>query len=68
LTLPDTSFVRAATMDHPTTFWQPMQEGNVFYRRQQCYSIPGKLPDLNGYIIAGCKYGGPIGTPHKEFS
>jgi hypothetical protein len=51
-------------MEHPTTFWQPMQEGNVFYRRQQCYSIPGNLPDLNDYIIAGCKYGGPIGMPH----
>ncbi|KDR80313.1 hypothetical protein GALMADRAFT_62817 [Galerina marginata CBS 339.88] len=47
-------------MDHPTTSWQAMQEGNVFYRRQQCYSTPGKLPDLGDYIIAGCRYGGPI--------
>ncbi|PPQ73925.1 hypothetical protein CVT26_006551 [Gymnopilus dilepis] len=49
-----------AIVDHPTTSWQAMQEGNVFYRRQQCYSIPGKLPDLGDYIIAGCRYGGPI--------
>jgi len=49
-----------AIVDHPTTTWQAMQEGNVFYRRQQCYSIPGKLPHLGDYIIAGCRYGGPI--------
>ncbi|KAF8800582.1 vacuolar assembling/sorting protein VPS16 [Phlegmacium glaucopus] len=49
-----------AIVDHPTASWQAMQEGNVFYRRQQCYSIPGKLPDLGDYIIAGCRYGGPI--------
>ncbi|KAF4618727.1 hypothetical protein D9613_010167 [Agrocybe pediades] len=46
--------------DHPTASWQAMQEGNVFYRRQQCYSIPGKLPNLADYIVAGCRYGGPI--------
>ena len=51
-----------ATVDHPTASWQAMQEGNVFYRRQQCYSIPQKLPDLAEYIIAGCRYGGPIGN------
>jgi hypothetical protein len=55
-----------AKMEHPTTLWQPMQDGNVFYRRQQCYSIPGKLPDLNDYTIAGCKYGGPVGTPRVQ--
>ena len=48
-------------MEHPTASWQAMQDGNVFYRRQHCYSIPGKLPDLNDYIIAGCKYSGPLG-------
>ena len=49
-------------VEHPTASWQAMQEGNVFYRRQQCYSIPGKLPDLGDYIVAGCRYGGPIGN------
>jgi hypothetical protein len=39
-----------------------MQDGNVFYRRQLIYSIPGKLALLADHIIAGCRYGGPIGT------
>lgn len=50
--------------DHPTTTWEALQDGNVFYRRQQVYSIPGKLPHLGDFIIAGCRYGGPIGVLH----
>ncbi|KAM6503468.1 vacuolar assembling/sorting protein VPS16 [Amanita muscaria] len=46
--------------EHPTSSWQAMQDGNVFYRRQQLYSIPGKLPNLSHYRIAGCRYGGPL--------
>ncbi|TFK38119.1 Vps16, N-terminal region-domain-containing protein [Crucibulum laeve] len=46
--------------EHPTASWQAMQDGQVFYRRQQLYSIAGKLPDLGDYIVAGCRYGGPI--------
>ncbi|KAH9852249.1 vacuolar protein sorting-associated protein 16 [Lenzites betulinus] len=47
--------------DHPTLSWEAMQDGTVFYRRHQLYSIPGKLPgDLQDFIIAGCRYGGPI--------
>ena len=57
-----TRFQGMATVDHPTASWQAMQEGNVFYRRQQCYSIPQKLPELAEYIISGCRYGGPIGN------
>lgn len=38
-----------------------MQDGNVFYRRQQVYSTPGKLPNLDDFIVAGCRYGGPLG-------
>ncbi|KAG9314973.1 vacuolar assembling sorting protein VPS16 [Chiua virens] len=49
-----------AGVEHPTTTWEAMPEGNVFYRRLQLYSIPGKLPDLNDFIIAGCRNGGPI--------
>ncbi|KAF6745417.1 vacuolar assembling/sorting protein VPS16 [Ephemerocybe angulata] len=45
---------------HPTASWQAMQDGNTFYRRQQLYSVPGKLPELSDYIVAGCQYGGPI--------
>ncbi|KIY47376.1 vacuolar protein sorting-associated protein 16 [Fistulina hepatica ATCC 64428] len=46
--------------EHPTSSWQAMQEGTVFYRRQQLYNVLGKLPRLSDYIIAGCKNGGPI--------
>jgi hypothetical protein len=38
-----------------------MPDGNVFYRRQQLYSIQGKLPNLEDYIVAGCRFGGPLG-------
>lgn len=47
--------------EHPTTSWQAMQGGSVFYRKQQIYSLQGKLPDLNDYIVAGCRNGGPLG-------
>lgn len=47
--------------DHPTAFWEAMQDGNVFYRRHQIYSIPGKLPNLSDFIVAGSRHGGPIG-------
>ncbi|KAI0370539.1 vacuolar protein sorting-associated protein 16 [Pilatotrama ljubarskyi] len=47
--------------EHPTLSWEAMQDGSVFYRRHQLYSIPGKLPgDLQDFIVAGCRYGGPI--------
>ncbi|KAI5121711.1 hypothetical protein M0805_002104 [Coniferiporia weirii] len=46
--------------EHPTALWQAMQDGNVFYRRQQLYSVQDKLPSLDDYIVAGCRYGGPI--------
>ncbi|KIY70700.1 vacuolar assembling/sorting protein VPS16 [Cylindrobasidium torrendii FP15055 ss-10] len=46
--------------DHPTASWQAMQDGNVFYRRQQLYSVPGKFPEFGDHISAGCRYGGPI--------
>jgi vacuolar protein sorting-associated protein 16 len=48
--------------EHPTASWEAMPDGNVFYRRQQLYSIPGKLPNLGDYIVAGCRFGGPIGA------
>ena len=49
-------------VDHPTSTWEAMQDGNAFYKRHQLYSIPGKLPELSNFIIAGCRYGGPIGA------
>jgi len=58
-------------VDHPTASWDAMQDGKVFYRRQQIYSIPGKLPRLDDFVVAGCKYGGPLGmarsgAPHSS--
>lgn len=47
-------------MEHPTVSWEAMQDSTVFYRRQQLYSIQGKLPNLQDYIVAGCRYGGPL--------
>ena len=47
--------------EHPTASWEALQDGNVFYRRHQNYSIPGKLPNLNDFLVAGCRYGGPLG-------
>ncbi|KAF8068755.1 vacuolar assembling/sorting protein VPS16 [Lyophyllum atratum] len=47
-------------VEHPTATWEAMQDGNVFYRRQQLYSVTGKLPKLSDYIVAGCRHGGPL--------
>ncbi|KAF8186996.1 Vps16, C-terminal region-domain-containing protein [Mycena galopus ATCC 62051] len=46
--------------ERPSSRWQIMQDGRTFYKRQQLYSIPGKLPNLSDYIVAGCRNGGPI--------
>ncbi|KAJ7359364.1 vacuolar assembling/sorting protein VPS16 [Mycena albidolilacea] len=46
--------------ERPSSRWQIMQDGRTFYKRQQLYSIPGKLPNLSDYVVAGCLYGGPI--------
>lgn len=47
--------------EHPTASWQAMQDGNVFYKRQQLYTIHDKLPNLDDYVVAGCRFGGPLG-------
>lgn len=57
--------------EHPTTSWQAMQDGNVFYRQQRLYTLDGKLPSLGDCIVAGCRNGGPLGAlalacHHKE--
>ncbi|KAG5732305.1 Vacuolar protein sorting-associated protein 16 like protein [Termitomyces sp. T112] len=46
--------------EHPTATWEAMRDGNTFYRRQQLYTVTGKLPYLGDYIVSGCKHGGPI--------
>ena len=48
--------------EHPTTSWQAMQDGNVFYRQQRLYTLDGKLPSLGDCIVAGCRNGGPLGA------
>ncbi|KAF7316202.1 putative vacuolar protein sorting-associated protein 16-like protein [Mycena indigotica] len=60
-------------MERPSSRWQIMPDGKTFYKRQQLYAIPGKLPNLSDYIVAGCRYGGPIGdssqcVPRREFT
>jgi vacuolar protein sorting-associated protein 16 len=47
--------------DNPTLSWEAMQDGNVFYRRQQHYSVRGKFPALDDHLVAGCRYAGPLG-------
>jgi vacuolar protein sorting-associated protein 16 len=47
--------------EHPTTSWQAMQDGNVFYRQQRLYTLDGKLPSLGDCVVAGCRNGGPLG-------
>ncbi|KAI0918848.1 hypothetical protein AcV7_006962 [Taiwanofungus camphoratus] len=47
-------------VDHPTASWEAMQDGTVFYKRHHLYSIPGKLPNLSDFAIAGCRSGGPL--------
>lgn len=48
--------------EHPTTSWQAMQDGSVFYRQQRLYTLDGKLPNLGDCIVAGCRNGGPLGA------
>ncbi|KAG2117327.1 Vps16, C-terminal region-domain-containing protein [Suillus discolor] len=48
------------TVQHPSATWEAVSSGVVFYRRQQLYTLPGKLPNIADYLIAGCKNGGPI--------
>jgi len=54
--------------EHPTSQWQAMDDSNnVFYRRQQLYTLDrGKLPNLDECIVAGSRYGGPIGVLRAE--
>ncbi|KAG2036792.1 vacuolar assembling sorting protein VPS16 [Suillus americanus] len=48
------------TVQHPSATWEAVSNGIVFYRRQQLYTLPGKLPNIADYLIAGCKNSGPI--------
>ncbi|KAG8907134.1 hypothetical protein FRB99_005242 [Tulasnella sp. 403] len=57
-----------ASVQHPTASWEAMDDGSVFYRKQEVYTMQWKVKDLSDYIIAGARYGGCIAIlrdPHK---
>jgi hypothetical protein len=39
--------------------WEAL--GETFYRRQEIYSLQWSLTDLSDYVIAGARWGGPLG-------
>ncbi|KAK4687137.1 vacuolar protein sorting-associated protein 16, partial [Tremellales sp. Uapishka_1] len=48
----------------PTSTWDTIQD--VFYRKEEVYSMLWKIPDLSDYLIAGGKNGGPIALMRDE--
>ncbi|KZO95381.1 vacuolar protein sorting-associated protein 16 [Calocera viscosa TUFC12733] len=55
-----------APADHPTSTWEPMQDGTVFYRKQELYSMQWKVQDLSDYKVVGARYGGPLAIVRDE--
>ncbi|KAG8824734.1 hypothetical protein FRC17_009032 [Serendipita sp. 399] len=54
-------------VDHPTTSWEALNNGAVFYSRRHLYQLQWNLSsmggggsDLSGYIVAGARFGGPV--------
>ncbi|KAG8823521.1 hypothetical protein FRC18_010714, partial [Serendipita sp. 400] len=53
-------------VEHPTTSWEALNNGAVFYSRRHLYQMQWNLSsvgggsDLSGYIVAGARFGGPI--------
>ncbi|KZT35392.1 vacuolar protein sorting-associated protein 16 [Sistotremastrum suecicum HHB10207 ss-3] len=45
---------------HPTSSWEPIQEGRAFYKKYELYSLHWKVADLSEYIVSGARYGGPL--------
>ncbi|KAF8707479.1 Vps16, C-terminal region, partial [Rhizoctonia solani] len=45
---------------NPTTTWEPVQDGEVFYSTREVYQMMWQLNDLTDFIIAGARYGGPL--------
>ena len=43
----------------PPIRWDTIQ--NVFYRKDEVYTMDWKIPDLSDYLVAVSKNGGPIG-------
>ncbi|KAF8587239.1 vacuolar protein sorting-associated protein 16 [Ramaria rubella] len=48
------------TAEHPTASWEPIQDGNAFYRKHTVYQMQWKSMDLSDYVIAAARYGGPL--------
>ncbi|EJU02203.1 vacuolar protein sorting-associated protein 16 [Dacryopinax primogenitus] len=55
-----------APTDHPTSTWEPMQDGTVFYRKQELYSMQWKVQDLSDFKVVGARYGGPLAIIRDE--
>ncbi|KAG8808442.1 hypothetical protein FRC19_005900 [Serendipita sp. 401] len=53
-------------VEHPTTSWEALNNGAVFYSRRHLYQMQWNLSsvgggsDLSGYIVAGARFGGPV--------
>jgi hypothetical protein len=58
---------QASLVEHPTTSWEAMNDGAVFYSKKHLYQMQWNLGlgggggDLAGYIVAAAKLGGPMG-------
>jgi hypothetical protein len=39
--------------------WDTIQ--NVFYRKDEVYTMAWRVPDLSDYLVTAAKNGGPIG-------
>ncbi|KAK8870008.1 hypothetical protein IAR55_000578 [Kwoniella newhampshirensis] len=48
----------------PTATWDTIQ--NVFYRKEEVYTMSWRIPDLSDYIVTAAKNGGPIAMIRDE--
>ena len=55
-------------VEHPTTSWEAMQNGAVFYSKRQVYSMQWNVRDLSDFVIAGARFGGPLGESRRTRS
>lgn len=47
----------------PSATWEALGDGDqaAYYRKQDVYKLQWNLGNLDDYIMAGSKWGGPIG-------
>ena len=48
-----------ATQPPASASWEAL--GETFYKRSDVYSMQWSLSDLSDYIVAGARWGGPLG-------